>query len=116
MQRAMDETDRRRAKQIEHNKKHGIVPKSINKSVADIMEGTRLTPGRKKSGKARAAEPSAKYAVSVEDVANSPAELTKKIEQREQQMYQAAKDLEFETAAQLRDQVAGMREKLKTLG
>ena len=116
MQRAMDETDRRRAKQIEHNKKHGIVPKSINKSVADIMEGTRLTPGRKKSGKARAAEPSAKYAVAVEDVANSPAELTKKIEQLEQQMYQAAKDLEFETAAQLRDQVAGMREKLKTLG
>jgi len=115
MQRAIDETDRRREKQIIYNKKHGIVPKGIHKSVADIMEGSRLTPGRKKSGKARVAEPAGKYAVDTEFDIDTPNTLAKKIKEVEQKMYEAAKDLEFETAASLRDKLAQLREKLKVL-
>lgn len=117
MQRAIDETERRRNKQIAYNEQHGIVPKGIHKSVADIMEGSRLTPGRKKSGKgkARVAEPSGKYAVETESALDTPDALTKKINEVEQKMYQAAKDLEFEVAAGLRDQLSGLREKLKVL-
>ena len=53
MQRAMDETERRREKQMLHNEKHGIVPKGIKKSVADIMEGASSIPGRKSTKAAK---------------------------------------------------------------
>lgn len=116
MQRAIDETDRRRAKQIEYNKAHDIVPQGIHKSVTDIMEGSRLTPGRKRKSQSRqVAEPTGKYAINREEELNSAAAVSKKIDETEQKMYEAAKDLEFETAASLRNHLSELREKLKVL-
>jgi excinuclease ABC subunit B len=103
MQRAIDETERRRAKQIEHNKKHGITPKGINKKIADIMEGA-VVIGKGKRGKV--AEKEASYNVHPELEGKS---LPKKITILEEKMYQAAKDLDFEKAASLRDQLKKMK-------
>jgi len=106
MTRAIEETDRRRQKQIDHNLKHGITPTSIRKSVADVMEGAQIpgAGGRSSRNKAMAAEKQARYAVEVQG-----GDVWKTIELLEKQMFQAAKDLEFESAARLRDQI----EKLK---
>ncbi|MES2823839.1 MAG: excinuclease ABC subunit UvrB [Pseudomonadota bacterium] len=106
MQRAIEETDRRREKQVAHNLKHGITPKGIRKSITDIMEGNQ-TPGsggRSSRNRAAVAEKLGKYTVEVD-----PKNLWKSIELLEKQMFNAAKDLEFEVAARLRDQI----EKLK---
>lgn len=109
MQRAIEETDRRREKQIAHNLKHGITPKGINKSIADIMEGS-VTPGaggRSARNKAMAiAERSGKYSVDA-----NPKDIWKTIELMEKQMFQAAKDLEFEVAAKLRDEIEKLKHK-----
>lgn len=110
MQRAIDETDRRREKQIAHNKKHGIVPKGIKKSVADIMEGASAIPGRGSKSSRKVAEKSAEYDLDPSQL--SSAELAKTMSRLEDQMYEAAKNLEFEKAAQYRDQL----EKLKHSG
>lgn len=107
MQRAIEETDRRREKQIAHNLKHGITPKGINKNITDILEGSVVpgAGGRSARNKAMAiAERSGKYAVEV-----NLKDIWKTIELMEKQMFQAAKDLEFEVAAKLRDEI----EKLK---
>ncbi len=107
MQRAIDETERRRAKQEDFNLAHGITPRSVQKSVPDIMEGAypgAATRGRR--GVARAAEEATEYA------ASSPEALMKRIKQLEQQMYKHARDLEFEQAAQLRDEI----ERIKAAG
>jgi excinuclease ABC subunit B len=109
MQRAIDETDRRREKQVAHNLKHGITPKGINKSIADILEGS-VAPGsggRSARNKAMAiAERSGKYNVEV-----NPKDIWKTIELMEKQMFQAAKDLEFEVAAKLRDEIEKLKKK-----
>ncbi len=107
MQRAMDETARRRSKQIEHNTKQGITPKGIIKSVADIMEGAYAGQGNNKRGK-KVAEGLASYAISTEaplTLSNMPKEL-KRLEEK---MYQHARDLEFEEAAQIRDQIGKLK-------
>ncbi len=104
MRRALDETDRRRDKQIAHNKLHGITPKSVQRKVADVMEGAYPgvpgDPGRY----AKVAEEVVEYA------AMPPAQLNKKIKQLESRMYQHAQNLEFEEAAQLRDEVKRIQE------
>ncbi|MDZ4262130.1 MAG: excinuclease ABC subunit UvrB, partial [Pseudomonadota bacterium] len=109
MQRAIEETDRRREKQVAHNLKHGITPKGINKSIADILEGS-VAPGaggRSARNKAMAiAERSGKYTVDV-----NPKDIWKTIELMEKQMFQAAKDLEFEVAAKLRDEIEKLKKK-----
>jgi excinuclease ABC subunit B len=98
MRRAIGETDRRRIKQITYNKQHGITPVGIQKAVADIMEGARSAPGGAKH-----------YAKVAEDTANyealPPEKLVQRIKKLEQQMYKHARDLEFEEAAQLRDEI-----------
>lgn len=107
MQRAMDETARRRSKQIEHNTKQGITPKGIIKSVADIMEGAYAGQGNNKRGK-KVAEGLASYAISTEaplTLSNMPKEL-KRLEEK---MYQHARDLEFEEAAQIRGQIGKLK-------
>lgn len=108
MQRAIDETDRRRAKQMAHNEANGIVPKGVMKSVADIMEGARI-PGKKagKSGR-KVAEPKAEYAV--EAATMSPKELSKAISRLEDKMYEASKNLEFEKAGQYRDELLNLKQ------
>ncbi|WP_417221911.1 excinuclease ABC subunit UvrB [Amphritea sp.] len=110
MQRAMDETERRRNKQIAYNKEHGITPVGIQKSVADIMEGASAIPGRKTQTGRKAAEPVAEYQIDPKKL--STKELAKAMGRLEDQMYEAAKNLEFEKAAQYRDQL----EKLKHSG
>ncbi|WP_086932448.1 excinuclease ABC subunit UvrB [Agarilytica rhodophyticola] len=105
MQRAIDETERRRSKQTAFNEQHGIVPKGIKKSVADIMEGARA-PGAKAGNKKRkVAEKTRDYALDVPD-GKSPWE---HIEALEKEMFAAAKDLDFEKAADLRDRIQQLK-------
>lgn len=106
MQKAIEETDRRRQKQLEYNQEHGITPKSVAKAVVDIMEGARVDPEALKArNKARrVAEETAEYA------ALSPAQFAARIKQLEQQMYQHARDLEFEQAAAVRDQLRQLKD------
>lgn len=108
MQRAIDETERRRKKQIEFNTEHGITPKGIKKSVADIMEGA-VIPGKKvgRGKQSKVAEPQADYHVDPSRM--STADLAKALNQIEDQMYEAARNLEFERAAQLRDQLQQLK-------
>ncbi|MCF7982163.1 MAG: excinuclease ABC subunit UvrB [Pseudomonadales bacterium] len=104
MQRAMEETDRRRQKQQQFNQKHGITPQGIKKSVEDILEGAH-TPGAKPRGTTkRVAESVAEYRLNYEKM--SPKELGKLISQLEDKMYEAAKSLEFEQAARYRDEIS----------
>ncbi len=106
MQKAIEETDRRRQKQVEYNELNGITPKSVAKAIIDIMEGARVDPDSLKArGKARkVAEEAAEYA------ALSPAQFAARIKAMEQKMYQHARDLEFEQAASVRDQLRRLRE------
>lgn len=104
MQRALDETDRRRDKQIAYNKANGITPKGIKKKVADIMEGafaggSGSTPQRY----AKVAEEKAKYGNLTPDNAK------RKLKQLEKKMYQHARDLEFEEAAKTRDEIQSLK-------
>ncbi|MGD2031226.1 MAG: excinuclease ABC subunit UvrB [Gammaproteobacteria bacterium] len=102
MQFAIDETERRRAKQIAYNKAHNIRPETIRKAVADIMEGARtqlVGKGKRK----RVAEPRPAYE------AMSPEECLKKIARLEQEMFRHARELEFEEAARIRDEIAEIR-------
>ncbi|MGY0580549.1 MAG: excinuclease ABC subunit UvrB [Paraglaciecola chathamensis] len=105
MQRAIDETNRRREKQREHNKKHNIVPTQLNKPITDIMDVGEET-GQGKVMLRKVAETGKKY-----NGMNAP-ELMKNIAELEKKMFQMAKDLEFEQAASLRDEVETLRQKL----
>jgi excinuclease ABC subunit B len=96
MQKAIQETERRRVRQIEHNEKHGITPTTISKKVRDVIEATKV------------AEQKADYLSGVDG------KLTKKeratlIERLEQEMKSAAKNLQFERAAELRDAVLELK-------
>ncbi|HKL62921.1 MAG TPA: excinuclease ABC subunit UvrB [Woeseiaceae bacterium] len=102
IQRALDETERRRSKQEAFNAEHGISPQTIRKQVADIMEGARTTPGRGR-GRRRVAEDHPEWEGMSED------ELLRKANRLEQQMYRHARDLEFEEAAKLRDEIERIR-------
>lgn len=108
MQAAIDETDRRREKQVEYNAKHGIVPKSVDRPIIDIMEGARYDgKGEAKVGRGkgkRVAEDAADYGIL------GPAQIAARLKVLEQQMYQHARDLEFEEAARVRDQIQRLRE------
>ncbi|HEP8450539.1 TPA: excinuclease ABC subunit B [Pseudomonas aeruginosa] len=109
MQRAIDETERRRAKQIAFNEAHGIVPKGVRKDIKEILEGAVVPGARgKRKGVAKVAEESGRY----ENELRSPSEISKRIRQLEEKMYQLARDLEFEAAAQLRDEIQTLRERL----
>ncbi len=108
MERAMAETERRRNKQVAFNKAHGITPKGVEKSVQDIMEGARRMPTRGKSKARKVAESRLSYA---EEVAKlSPAALARKLKQLEAKMHEHAKNLEFEEAAALRDQLVQIKQ------
>lgn len=115
MQRAIDVTDSRRAHQAEHNETHGITPQGLNKKVGDIMEGAGRV-GRRKGGRPgdRAAEEAERYRVKVGG--RSPAELLKELSRLEDEMYKAASNLDFETAAHLRDDVSDLKEAVMRTG
>jgi len=99
MRRAIDETERRRHKQLDFNEAHGITPQTVQKNVADIMEAAY--PGAPSNARryAKVAEETAEYA------ALTPAQMAKKLQALEKAMYQHAKDLEFEAAARVRDEI-----------
>lgn len=101
MQRALDETSRRREKQKAFNEAHGIIPKGINKSITDIMEGAYQ--GKRNVA---VAEPSPEY------LHWSTQELVKHINTLEKQMYLHAKNMEFEAAAKVRDEYLLLKEQL----
>ncbi|MFB9885960.1 excinuclease ABC subunit UvrB [Balneatrix alpica] len=114
MQKAIDETARRRERQHEFNVANGITPQTILKSVQDILEGA-VAPGKGNNrGRAqrKVAEPSADYqAAAPQDLAA----LAKLIKKLEQEMFAAAKALEFEKAAQLRDKVQELKAQIPLL-
>ena len=107
MQRAMDETDRRRAVQVEYNKTHGITPRSIIKSVADIMEGAYAATGKNKRDR-KVAEAEAGYNF---DALETMQDINKELKRLEDKMHLHARSLEFEEAGQTRDQLVKLREK-----
>jgi excinuclease ABC subunit B len=100
MQRAIDETGRRRARQVEHNEKHGIVPRTIIKGIQDIMEGARSSVRGRRGDRKRD-----KY-----DIENlTPEQALARMQKLEKRMHQHARDLEFEQAAKLRDEIEVLR-------
>jgi excinuclease ABC subunit B len=104
MAKAIGETERRRAKQQAHNEANGIVPKGLNKKVADIMQlGSPSSRGKNK-GRGKAAESAAQYKHL------TPKALDQKIRELEGQMYSHAQNLEFEQAAAVRDEIHQLRE------
>ncbi len=107
MERAIAETDRRREKQLAHNAEHGIIPTGIEKSVQDIMEGARRMP-TKRGAKGKKAAPKLSYGAEILNL--TPAALARKLKTMETQMHEHAKNLEFEEAANLRDEVAEIRQ------
>lgn len=100
MRRAIDETTRRRDRQLVYNEAHGIKPKTIIKRVADVMEAAYPVPGR---GRRRVAEDGLSYETM------TPEQLLKVAVQLEKKMLRHARDLEFEDAARLRDKIQRMR-------
>jgi excinuclease ABC subunit B len=103
MRRSIDETERRRAKQMAHNEANGIIPKGIDKKIADIMEGAHVVGGKGKQRKV--AEKSGKY-----DIDTNGKDIWHQIAELEEKMFQAAKDLEFEEAARIRDRIHQLKE------
>jgi excinuclease ABC subunit B len=102
MRRAIDETERRRARQIAFNAEHGITPRSISKKIKDLIDGVYSEKSRGDDLKA------AQAAAEVETL--SEKDLGKRIKHLERQMLEHAKNLEFEKAARVRDQLALLRE------
>lgn len=104
MERSISETKRRREKQMAFNEEHGITPKGIKKDVADILEGA-VIPGSKKMSNGKAAKKGDKIANTTSNKPLAGAQLAKEIERLEAQMYEHAKNLEFEQAGMIRDQL-----------
>ena len=102
MRRAIDETDRRRAKQIAHNLAHGITPQGVQKRIKDIIDGVYQIDDER--SQLKAAQTQAKY------LAMSAKDISKEVTRLEKDMLQAAKNLEFEKATELRDQLKRLRE------
>jgi len=105
MQRAIDETMRRREKQIAFNKKHNITPKSIIKDVRDILEGAIIPSSMHNKNIKQQSNPQ-KNIPKFKNVE----EITKLISKLEKQMHDKARNLEFEQAGEIRDQIANLRE------
>ncbi len=105
MRRAIDETNRRRLRQLEFNREHGITPRGIRKGVMDVMEGARAQ-GATPAERRRAAKGPA--AASVQDL--RPEALVRQIKKLEAEMYKKARNLEFEEAARLRDEIERLKQ------
>lgn len=99
MDRAIKETNRRREIQMNYNKEHGIVPKTIIKGIRDVIEATKV------------AEDSSEYNVNNDSISLSEKDKKKLIKQYTEEMKDAAKNLQFERAAELRDMINDLKEK-----
>jgi excinuclease ABC subunit B len=104
MRSAIDETERRRARQIAHNAEHGIVPRGVTKQVRELIDGVVSDRAEREGAAARAT------AAAVEEVLEEK-DLGKRIRQLERQMLEHARNLEFEKAARVRDQLSQLRER-----
>ncbi|HBA35177.1 MAG TPA: excinuclease ABC subunit B [Gammaproteobacteria bacterium] len=110
MEKAMNETERRRAKQVAYNQQHNITPKSIKKSVEDILEGAFSNQKKaSRRNKAGANESDVVYDALTPDAA------LREMTRLEKEMFDAAQNLEFEKAAMIRDQINDIKEKFATL-
>ena len=127
MQRAMDETDRRRRKQLDFNAAHGIVPRGIVKQVVDVMEGARAEgyaaalsgrgtgKGGKSAGRGVGARGGADSAAAGRATVDSavrelrPEQAVRRMKQLEAEMFKHARNLDFEEAARLRDEIEALR-------
>ena len=107
MQRAIEETQRRREKQRAHNEKHKITPRSVVKPVNDIIDGVAIDPNDKAASRRDPADSSFKTAPVSSPM--SAEEFKRSIQQLEEKMYAHARDLEFEQAAQLRDEITALK-------
>ena len=108
MRRAIDETDRRRSYQQAFNAEHGINPQNAQRKIGDVMEAGDVGKRRGKRGGAKAKRPGAVDPVDVAGL--SAADLGRALKQLEESMYRHAENMEYEEAAQLRDQLTALRE------
>lgn len=115
MRNAMGETERRRAKQIAFNEEHGIVPRTVHKSVADIMEGAQA-PGTRRGKKKGERRPASEESEVKPLDSLSPQELEQERTRIEDEMRSAAQQLEFERAAELRDRLHQLNERMLGAG
>jgi excinuclease ABC subunit B len=106
MKRAIDETNRRRNLQDAHNKKCGIEPKGVTKQIKDVLASRSKSDKAAKQHTKKVAEEAASYLI------DTPSQASKSIDKLEKLMMQAAKDLEFEKAAEYRDQISLLRDKI----
>ena len=106
MEKAIGETERRREKQLAFNAANGIVPRSVSKQVADIMEGARAQPGAAGRGRRGTERSQPKR----RELPSDPKALGKLLKNLEAQMLEHARNLEFEQAAELRDELQSLRE------
>jgi excinuclease ABC subunit B len=111
MKKAMDETDRRRAKQVAHNTENNIVPQQLNKPITDIMDlgDSNAHPASGKVKLRKVAEKEKTYK------AMTATQMMEKVSDLEKQMFEYARDLEFEKAASLRDEVETLRAEILKL-
>ena len=109
MKRAMDETSRRREKQMAYNQAHNITPVGIKKSVKDILQATIPGAGLAVAKNRKVAEEAGRYEIL------SSKELEQKIKEMEEKMYTHAQNMEFEEAARIRDQIKVMQDKFISL-
>jgi excinuclease ABC subunit B len=129
MQFAIDETDRRRAKQVAYNEAHGLDPQPLRKKIADILDqvyreaeevpvggsGRNQSRGKRAAGEpGRAPAAASSGVITGRDTTNMPrAELADLVQQLSDQMLAAARDLQFELAARLRDEIADLKKELR---
>ena len=106
METAMGETARRRDKQIAYNAEHGITPKTIVSRITDVMEGARSEPSEAKKGRGRTSASERRVAEPRDDYRQmNPEQIGAVLKKLEAQMYKHAKDLEFEEAGKIRDEI-----------
>jgi len=104
MRRAIDETERRRVKQLAFNAENGITPKGIQKAIADVMQRDGSTAPRRRGAAATAAEAAAEA-----DAQLAPAQRLQRIAELEQRMIEHARNLEFEEAGAVRDRIRALK-------
>lgn len=130
MRNAIDETERRREKQVAYNKEHGIDPKPLRKKIADILDqvyreaedsavdvggsGRNSSRGRRAQGEVSKAKGASAGVIEKRDVSSMPrAELADLVAQLTEQMMSAARDLQFELAGRLRDEIADLKKEMR---